>query len=164
MLVAAAGVAVAALLEDNCPSLGASARLAATVDGNHFDLGSADNPAGQGIAEIFTQNIQCGGNCFSGYVDSGIGLGDDQLSDGSYFPVSGWQIIGNDFRSLTTSTASVYLGMGTTHSLVVGGPPPTTVVNNGTDNTLINVTPVFDPPAAAATPMNSLGQMGMMRP
>jgi hypothetical protein len=50
----------------------------------------------------------------------------------------------------------------------VGGCKPTTVLDQGTDDTLINVTPVTDPPAAAATPMNALKQLkqlkGMMRP
>ena len=124
--------------------------LAATVSENHFDLGSADGPADSGIAHLCTQNIQCWDNCFSGYANTGITSVDIPLPDGSYRPESGSQIVGNDFRDLTTSQASVYLGMGTTHNLVVGGPPPTTVVNNGTDNTLINVTLLPDPAASAS--------------
>jgi hypothetical protein len=42
------------------------------------------------------------------------------------------------------------------------------VLDQGTKDILINVTKLADPPAAAATPMNSLRQMkqlkGMMRP
>jgi len=146
-------------------------RLSSTI--SHLDAVVADNDFvldtdNYGIGESFTQNICFMNNRMSGSAVEGMGLGDDQLPDGSYFPVSGWKIIGNDFRDLTTSVASVYLGMGTTHCLVVGGPRPTTVLDNGTDNTLINVTPISDPPAPAAKPMNSLKQMkqlkGMMRP
>ena len=94
----------------------------------------------------------------TGSATEGVGLGDDQRPDGSYFPVSGWKIVGNDFRDLTTSVASAYLGNGTTHCLVVGGPPPTTVLDLGTDNMLINVTKLADPPAAAAamTPLRAM--------
>ena len=146
-------------------------RLSSTV--SHLDAVVVDNDFvldtdNFGIGESFTQNICFMNNRMSGSAVEGMGLGDDQLPDGSYFPVSGWKIIGNDFRHLTTSVASVYLGMGTTHCLVVGGPRPTTVLDNGIDNTLINVTPISDPPAAATAPMDSLKQMkqlkGMMRP
>ena len=159
---------LALLLEDDCPSLGYTPRLAATVRGNHIDLGSAASPAFAAIGEYCTQNIKCYGNVLSGYASLGFALGGDQLPDLSYFPVSGWQIVGNDCRKLSASTADVDLDLGTTHCLVVGGPPPTTVLNNGTDNVLINVTPVADPPAAAARPMNALRQLtqlkGMVRP
>ena len=66
------------------------------------------------------------------------------------------------------STGQVWLGPDADHCLVVGGCKPTTVLDQGSDDTLVNVTPVTDPPAAAAAPMNSLKQMkqlkGMMRP
>ena len=145
------GVGTALLLLDNCPSLGLAPRLAATIAGNHIELGSAASPAYAAIAEECTQNIKCCGNVLSGYASMGFALGDDQLPDLSYFPVSGWQIVGNDSRKLTASVADVYLGLGTTHCLVVGGPPPTTVLNEGTGNILINVTPVSDPPMPAKT-------------
>ena len=90
----------ALLLEDNCPSLGYAPRLAATISGNHIDLGSAASPAYAAIGEYCTQNIRCYGNVLSGYASMGFALGDDQLPDLSYFPVSGWQIIGNDCRNL----------------------------------------------------------------
>ena len=126
-------------LEDDCPSLGFAPRLAASITNNHIDLGSAASPAFAGVGEDCTQNIPCLGNSFSGYASYGLCLGDDPFGTG-YYPVSGWQIIGNDFRNLTASTASVYLGHGTTHNLVIGGPPPTTVLDLGTQNILINVT------------------------
>ena len=157
------GDGTALLLLDNCPSLGFAGRLPATITGNQINLGSAASPAYAGIAEECTQNIKCYDNVLSGCASMGFALGDDQLPDLSYFPVSGWQIVGNDCRKLTASVADVYLGLGTTHCLVVGGPPPTTVLNERTGNILINVTPVADPPAAAATPMNSLRQFKQLK-
>ncbi|MGD0997601.1 MAG: hypothetical protein ABR941_04700 [Thermoleophilia bacterium] len=133
--------------------------LDAVVADNDFVL-DTDN---YGIGEFGTQGVCFLNNRMSGSAVEGMGLGDDyDGADGTtLYPVSGWKIIGNDFRDLTTSVASVYLGMGTTHCLVVGGPPPTTVLDEGIDNTLINVTPV-DPPAAA-TPMNTLKQMKQLK-
>jgi hypothetical protein len=89
-------------------------------------------------------------------------------------PASGWQIIGNDVSGVTASsavwgmpTAQIWLGPYADHCLVVGGCAPSQVLDKGTDDTLINVTPVTDPPVAAATPMNSLRHLkqlkGMMR-
>ncbi len=156
-------------LDDNCPWFGAPSCLAATICGNHFDCGSPQGPAGSVIGEYATQGINCWGNCFTGSAYTGLYLGDDgTAADGSPILVSRWNIVGNDFHSLTTSVASIILGNGTTHCLVVGGPPPTTVLNEGVSNTLVNVTPVSDPPAAAATATHALKQMkqlkGMMRP
>jgi hypothetical protein len=137
----------ALVLADICPSLGFAARLAASIANNHLDLGSADSPAITGVGEYCTQNITCLGNRFSGYASCGLALGDDQLPDLSFFPVSGWSILGNDFHNLTTppSGESILLGHGTTHNLVVGGRPPTSVLNEGTHNILINVTLLPDP-------------------
>jgi hypothetical protein len=152
------------LCDYSCVSSSVS-HLDAVVADNDFVL-DTDN---YGIGEFGTQGVCFFNNCMSGSAVEGMGLGDDYGgADGTtLYPVSGWKIIGNDFRHLTTSVASVYLGMGTAHCLVVGGPPPTTVLDKGMDNTLINVTPVSDPPAAA-TPMNTLGQLKqlkeMMRP
>ena len=137
--------------------------LAAIVCENRLDLGSADSPAGSGILQLGTQGIRCWHNSFSGYAATGITLGDDQLPDGSYFRESGWRIVGNDFRKLTASTASVYLGQGTTRCLVVGGAPPTTVLNNGTDNTLINVTPVTASAPALSMRAGFGSKVGLVR-
>ena len=115
----------------------------ATVTGNRLDLGTADNPAFAGVGEGYTQNIKCLGNVLSGYATTGFAVGGDPLDD-SFFPVSGWQIIGNDCRRLTADVADVWLSDGTTHCLVVGGPPPTTVFDQGTANILVNVTQVPD--------------------
>ena len=159
----------AVMLLDNCPWFGAPSCLAATISGNHFDCGSSQGAAASVIGEYATQGINCWGNYFTGSASTGLYLGDDgTAADGSPISVSHWSIVGNDFHSLTTSLASIILGNGTTHCLVVGGPPPTTVLNEGVNNTLVNVTTVTDPPAAAATPMHALRQMkqlkGMMRP
>jgi hypothetical protein len=125
----------------------------ATITGNRLDLGTAATAADVGgIGELWTQNIRCLGNVLRGYALWGFGVGDDQLSDGSYFPVSGWRIVGNDCRKLTAGMGDVFLGHGTSHCLVVGGPPPTTVLDEGTGNTLINVTKLPNGSAALAVP------------
>ena len=162
----ATGSASAFFAEDDSLLYGADNRLHATIAGNTIRL----DTTGFGIGEFATRGFWVFDNRISGSALTGMYLGDDYDGpDGTtLYPVSGWKIIGNDLHSLTTSMASIVLGNGSSHCLVVGGPPPTTVLNNGTDNTLINVTPVTDPPAAAATPMNALKQLkqlkGMMRP
>jgi hypothetical protein len=135
----------------------------ATIAANHLSLGTADDPIGCGIGEGNTQDIKCLDNVLSGYVSTeGLALGDDPFGNG-YFPVSGWQIVGNDCRRLSAPVADVYLGHGTTHCLVVGGPPPTTVLNNGTDNTLINVTPVTASAAAASASLTGQTRRMLMK-
>jgi hypothetical protein len=136
----------------------------ATIVGNDLNLGTADTAADVGgIGELWTQNIRCLGNALRGYAIWGFGVGDDQLDD-SYFPVSGWLIVGNDCHKLTAGMADVFLGHGTSYCLVVGGPPPTTVLDYGTGNTLINVTKLPLPVSAqAATPRNSLKQLKSLK-
>jgi hypothetical protein len=156
----ATGDANAIFSEDDSLAYGASNRLSATIAGNTIDLAGD----GAGIGEYATRDFCVFNNRISGTAWAGISPGDDYGGpDGTtLFPVSGWKIVGNDVSHLTTSSASIYLGHGTTHCLVVGGPPPTTVLNYGTDNTLINVTQILDP-LARATAMTPPGQMGLRK-
>jgi hypothetical protein len=162
----ATGTAAAFFAEDDSLLYGAPNRLHATLAHNTIRLDTTNG----GIGEFATKGFWVFDNRISGSALAGMYLGDDYDGpDGTtLYPVSGWKIIGNDLHSLTTSMASIILGNGSSHCLVVGGPSPTTVIDHGTDNILINVTPVTDPPAAAAMPMNSLKQMkqlkGMMLP
>lgn len=150
-------------LQDFCPSLGGYSCLAASVSGNRFTLGSSDNPAWSGLDGFGTQNISCLSNSFAGYADNGIATGLDQSPDGSYYyPASGWRIAGNDFRRLNADTAGVWLGPGSSRCLVVGGPPPTQVLDQGTNDTLINVTPVNDPPVATAREMTVTSKLAAL--
>ena len=141
---------------------GASPEIAATVADNRLDVGTAQDPAFAGVAELDTQNIRCCGNVLSGYAIAGFAVGGDSIDDG-YFPVSGWQLIGNDCRDLNTG-ADVWLGLGTTHCLV-SAPWATTVADQGSHNILIDcqVVPPPSDPAAAATPMDSLAQVGQLK-
>jgi hypothetical protein len=62
-------------------------------------------------------------------------------------PASGWKIMGNDVSGLTATgdqygvaSAPIWLGPDATHCLVVGDRTPTTVLDQGTNDTLVNVT------------------------
>jgi len=149
----ATGDANAMFSEDDSLAYGASNRLSATIAGNTIDLAGD----GAGIGEYATRDFCVFNNRISGTAWGGITPGDDYGGpDGTtLFPVSGWKIVGNDLSHLTTSLASIFLGHGTTHCLVVGGPPPTTVIDYGTDNTLINVTPVTAALVAPALSMRA---------
>jgi hypothetical protein len=171
--ILASGAAGGVWVEDDSPLLSKANRLRAVIAGNRFDL--QNDGADAGIDGFFARGVWVVHNRFSG-----IGLAAVTLDAASYFswmpsaPTSGWKLIGNDVGGLVASTdqggpgAQIWLGPDATHCLVVGGCKPTTVLDQGTDDTLINVTPVTDPPAAAATPMNALKQLkqlkGMMRP
>ena len=150
---------------------------AVVCDNTMVLTGSLDLPfvvnAG-GIGEGYAQNVSVLANRISGTGAAAIYLGTSYIGDDAANSVSGWKIIGNDVRGVTALPQSaggpgapIWLGPGTTDCTVIGGPAPTYVFNQGTDNTLINATPV-DPPAAAATPLHALKQMkhlkGMMLP
>jgi hypothetical protein len=170
--ILASGVAGGVWVEDDSPLLSQASRLHAVIANNTISL---DNDgADAGIDGFYAQGVCVLHNRFSG-----IGLAAVTLDAAAYFswmpsgPTCNWKIVDNDVGGLTASTdqggpgAQIWLGEGATHCLVVGGCRPTTVLDQGTDDTLINVTPV-DPPALAATPMNSLKQVkqlrGKMRP
>ena len=169
----ATGTAGGLWVEDDSPLYSAPDRLDASIAGNTIDLENEGNDAG--LDGLYAQDIWFVHNRIYGTGLAGIDVGALSFLGYPSAPASGWKIIGNDFSGLTAtgdqlggvSTAQVWLGPDADHCLVVGC-GPTTVLDQGTDDTLINVTPVTDPPAAAATPMHSLKQMkqlkGMMRP
>jgi hypothetical protein len=77
-----------------------------------------------------------------------------------------WRIIGNDVSDVVPLPPSVggpgapiWLGTGATHCLVVGGCRPTYVLDQGTDNTLINVTTV----TASASALSMRPKVGSNR-
>ena len=157
-------------LEDDSLAAGGSKSLDAVISGNRIALN--DTIYG-GIDGYFANDVQLLGNCISGSGVAGIYMGYGGDTD------SGWRIIGNDVSGVNTAaadadplwgtqTAPIWLGPGTTDCTVIGGPRPTYVLDQGTNDTLINVTPIADPPAAAAMPMNAMKQLkhlkGMMRP
>ena len=152
-------------LEDDSLAAGNGQTLSALVAHNNIVLG--DTQYG-GIDGDCVAGALVWDNVISGSGLAGICMGSSLYGDTAYGSDSGWQIIGNDVSHLTASVAPIWLGPGTLDCTVIGGPRPTEVLDQGVGNTLINVTPVADPPAAAATPMNSLAQMKqlkkMMRP
>ena len=172
--ITATGYGAGVLMEDDSLGNGDTPRLDATVSGNTITL---DNDGWDGGIDGF---MVAGTKVLDNHI-SGIGVAAIDVGTTFFWgaisapPSSGWQIIGNDVSGLTAtgdqygvSTAQIWLGPYADRCLVVGGCRPTQVLDQGTDDTLINVTPVTDPPAAAAAPMNSLKQLkqlkGMMRP
>ena len=158
-------------LEDDAFLDGSSASLLdAAVIGNTITLNNGGSSGG--IDGIFghDKHILIAHNRISGIGLAGIDLGCPYFW-GYTDPglLSGWKVIDNDVSGVDATnayggdTAQILLGQGASHCLVVGGCRPTTVLDQGTDDTLINVTPVTDPPAAAATPMNSLRQMKQLK-
>jgi hypothetical protein len=171
--ILANGAANGMWLEDDSVGWGDPACLNATIVDNNIHLDNGGNDAG--IDGFCAQGILVLHNRISGTGLAGIDVGTTWWYTDLTEPTSGWQIIGNDVSGVTAtgdqygvSTAQIWLGPLATHCLVVGGKAPTEVFDQGTDDTLINVTPVTDPPAAAAMPTNSLKQLkqpkGTMRP
>ena len=143
------------LEDDSLGNATPPSRLNAVISGNSISLANGGIDAG--IDGYMVQNIKVLSNRISGTGLTGVNVGTDFLTSFFDQPASGWQIIGNDFSGLNPTNpytsdpaAQVWLGPNADHCLVVGGCKPTTVLNQGTDDTLINVTPVSDPPAAAA--------------
>ena len=170
--ISATGAGGGVIMEDDSESNGDLPRLDATISGNNIHLDNAGLDGG--IDGFMVQGAKVLDNHISGTAVAGIDVGADLWGPYDY-PSSDWEIICNDVSGLTATgvqygipTAQILLGPNATHCLVVGGCRPTQVLDQGTDDTLINVTPVTDPPAAAATPMRSLKQMtqlkGLMRP
>jgi hypothetical protein len=138
-------------------------RLKAAIADNTITLDNAGWDGG--IDGIWGQGILVTHNRISGTGLAGIDVGAvAALFGATPGPCSGWQIIGNDVSGVTATadqfgvpTAQVWLGSEASNCLVVGGCAPTKVLDQGTKDILINVTKL-DPPAAAATPMNSMKQ------
>ena len=158
-------------LEDDSEWNGDLPRLDATVSGNdiHLDNGGLDG----GVDGLMVQGVKVLGNRIWGDGVAGIDVGADLW--GSYDELaSGWQILGNDVSGVSASdaygsapTAQILLGPGADGCLVVGGKAPTRVLDQGTNDTLINVSPAT---ASLAVPSRSLGasagvsaKLGIMR-
>ena len=156
-------------VEDDSPLSNLPNRLDAAITGNHINLNN--DGADGGVDGFYARGISVMNNHISGIGLAGVDVGTPYIPAYPYpiEPAGNWRIIGNDLSGLTASTdqggpgAQIWLGPGANHCLVIGGPPPTTVLDQGTDDTLINVTPVSDPPAAAATPMNALRQFRQLK-
>ena len=157
-------------VEDDSAFWGVAHRLSATIVGNNVDMQDdvITYGADAAIDGWFADGIQVLGNHIWGTALAGVEVGTewDTSVFSAFAPASGWQITGNDFSGLSPvnpylsgAAPDVWLGPDATHCLVVGGLKPTTVLDQGTDDTLINVTKLTDPPAATATPMNALRQM-----
>jgi hypothetical protein len=159
----AGGVAVT----DSSPLYGAPNRLYAVIADNdiRLDNGGYDG----GIDGIYAQGVQVLCNHIWGTGLAGIDVGAlASLVGLPSAPDNGWQIIGNDVSGLTAtgeqygaSTAQILLGPDADHCLVVGGCRPTTVLDQGTDDTLINVTKLPLPATASASPMGQTKRMLM---
>jgi hypothetical protein len=175
----ATGAAGGVEVRDDSSLFKAPQRLHAVIADNHIILDNGGWDAG--IDGVYAKGIRVVHNRISGTGFAGIQLGFvASLWGMPSAPDSNWRIIGNDVSGVKLATqytdasgaplwgAQVWLGPDADHCLVVGGCKPTTVLNQGTDNTLINATPVTDPPAAAAMPMNAMKQLkhlkGMMLP
>lgn len=130
---------------------GAAGRIDALIADNDIVLAPPVEPWGCGINEYSTEDVKVLHNRFSGSGGNGIYIGDDVRPDGTgVYPVSDWKIIGNDFRDLDAEMASIYLGEGSTHCLVVC-PTTTDVIDRGIGNILVNVNLLPAPVAAQAS-------------
>jgi hypothetical protein len=137
---------------DNAPN-----RLDAAIVGNTITLDNGGMDGG--IDGYYAKGIRVLGNRISGTGLAGIMVGATASLGWTPGPASGWRIIGNDVSGVTAtgdqygvSTAPIWLGPDADRCLVVGGCTPTQVLDQGTDDTLINVTPL-DPPTQAARAM-----------
>ncbi len=151
-------------VEDDSCLWGAVNRLDAVIADNAIRLDNDGWDAG--IDGLYAQDIGVLHNHICGTGLAGIDVGTAFNFGLPSGPTSGWQIVGNDVSSVDAtgdqygiSTAQIWLGPDADHCLVVGGCKPTTVLDQGTDDTLVNVTQITDPPAAAAAPMSSLKQL-----
>jgi hypothetical protein len=125
------------LIDLSYPLCGAASRTDAVIADNTIVLGGGQSLVG--ITEYCTKNIKVLWNCLSGSAVAGIHIGDNfaDTGDTNPYPVSGWQIIGNDLRGLNASLAPIVLGAGSTHCVVVC-PWKTDVLDEGVDNILVN--------------------------
>jgi len=163
----ATGYADAVLLEDDSPSYGAPHRLDATVSGNTIVLDNGGESGG--IEGFWVKGAQVLGNRISGTGLAGIDMGIISAFGGPSFhrSDSGWRIIGNDVSGVNASTAyggpgaQIWLGPDASNCLVVGGKAPTQVLDQGSNDTLINVTPVFAPLAARSMQANTISRAGL---
>jgi parallel beta-helix repeat protein len=108
---------------------------------NLFSLASSDEGLGWAGVELYsTVDSVVTGNVFSGTAYNGIAI-----ESGSKCA-----LLANDFSGFMGQQASVFLDPGTSGCLVVGNGRPTLVLDQGTNDTLINVTNMPLPAAANA--------------
>ena len=149
-------------------------RLAAVIADNTIALDNGGWDAG--IDGVYAKGIRVVHNRISGTGFAGIQLGfAAALWSMPSAPDSCWRIIGNDVSGVKLATqyadasgapiwgAPIWLGPDASHCLVVGGKAPTKVLDQGTGDTLIDVTPVSDPPTAAAKPTTAPAKMGALK-
>lgn len=165
----ATGIANFVWIEDDSQFYSAPDRLSATVVGNRVDMQEDETGTlwDAAIDGWFANGIRVLDNRIWGTALAGVEVGTewDTSVFSAFKPASGWQIVGNDFSNLTVVNSDlscapeVWLGPDTTRCLVVGSCKPTTVLDQGTNDRLINVTQLSDPPAVAAARMNAMKQM-----
>ena len=147
--IAATGYAGGIFLWDNSLTLGVPGRLHAVIADNHISLDNAGYDAG--VDGFAVQGVLVCRNRISGTGLAGIDVGTDWWQPFNE-PAGGWKIVDNDVSGLTATgdqygipTAQIWLGPDADHCLVVGGCSPTTVLDQGTSDTLINVTSIAEP-------------------
>ena len=155
------------VVEDDSPLYDAPYRLHALIAHNdiRLDNGGFDG----GIDGIYAQGIQVLNNRIWGTGLAGIDVGAlASLVGLPSAPDSDWQIIGNDLSGVTAtgdqygvSTAQILLGPDADHCLVIGGKAPTQVLDQGTNDTLINVTKL--PLSSAARARGAAASLGQPR-
>jgi hypothetical protein len=160
------GTADAVYMEDDSlPSWGVPDRLHAVIAENTVYLDNGGN--GSGISGAYTQGTQVLYNHIAGTGYAGIEVGTTADFGAPSSPASDWLIIGNDVSGVNAVSAfgmpaaPIWLGLDASHCLVVGGKAPTQVLDEGTDDTLINVTKLPLPATASASPMGQTKRMLM---
>jgi hypothetical protein len=167
----ATGYAAGVQVEDDSFFYNAPDRLHATIADNTINLNNNGNDGG--IDGVWAQGIWVLHNRISGVGLAGIYVGCAASVWGlPSAPDSGWKLIGNDVSGVTAtgdqfggvSTAQIWLGPDATHCLVVGGCRPTTVLDQGTNDTLINVTQLpysSDSASPLMTPARQMSPRGL---
>jgi len=160
------GTAGGVWVEDDSSLWSAVNRLHAVIADNAIHLDNDGWDAG--IDGLYAQGIWVLHNRICGTGLAAVDVGALSLLGLPSAPASGWKIIGNDVSGLTAtgdqygiSTAQIWLGPDADHCLVVGGCRPTQVLDQGTDDTLINVTKLPLPATAPASPMGQTKRMLM---
>jgi hypothetical protein len=136
-----------------------------------LDLTFVQNPGG--IGEYYAQGVRVLDNRISGTGAAAIYLGTAMTDDATPGSVSGWKIIGNNVQHMIPLPQSaggpgapIWLGKGTSGCTVIGGCTPTRVFDEGSGNTLINVTPATASLVAPALSMRASAlpsKLGLMQ-
>lgn len=145
------GFADGVLLFDMAPLSGAPPTLYAGVAFNTITL---QDTQGAGILGIGAQRATVLSNNITGSGLAGITTG--IVGD----TVTGWLVLQNNVQGVNALVAPIWLGSGTNHCTVIGDRHQTLVLDEGTDNTLINVTKM----QGSAPTLKSLRRMPPQRP